>query len=51
MGKKSVGELLVETLILAGIKRVYGVAGDSLDGITDVIRRTNNIEWTHVRHE
>jgi thiamine pyrophosphate-dependent acetolactate synthase large subunit-like protein len=38
MSKKIVAELLVDTLALAGVKRVYGVAGDSLNGITDSIR-------------
>lgn len=34
MGRKTVAELLVDTLALAGVKRLYGVAGDSLNGIT-----------------
>ena len=40
MSTKKVAELLVETLALAGVKRIYGVAGDSLNGITDSIRTT-----------
>ena len=51
MSKKTVAELLVETLVSAGVKRIYGVAGDSLNGITDVIRRRGDIQWAHVRHE
>src|ERR1700740_2643944 len=51
MAKKTVDELLVETLIAAGVKRVFGLAGDSLNGITDSIRVKNNLEWVHVRHE
>ena len=47
---KTVGELLIDTLKLAGVKRIYGVAGDSLNAITDVIRRTPGIEWSHVRN-
>lgn len=39
MAKKRVADLLVETLVDAGVQRVYGVAGDSLNGITDAIRR------------
>jgi hypothetical protein len=39
MAKKKVADLLVDTLAAAGVERVYGVAGDSLDGITDSIRR------------
>jgi pyruvate dehydrogenase (quinone) len=48
---KTVGELLVETLAQGGVKRIYGLAGDSLNGITDVIRRTGSLKWIHVRHE
>lgn len=48
---KSVGELLVDTLAHAGVKRIYGVAGDSLNGITDVLRRRGSVQWIHVRHE
>jgi pyruvate dehydrogenase (quinone) len=51
MAKKTVGELLVETLIEAGVKRVFGLAGDSLDGITDCIRTNKAINWVPVRHE
>jgi pyruvate dehydrogenase (quinone) len=46
-----VAEVLVQTLIEAGVKRVYGVAGDSLNGMTETIRKSDNIEWLHVRHE
>ncbi|WP_433966443.1 ubiquinone-dependent pyruvate dehydrogenase [Tunturiibacter gelidiferens] len=46
-----VAEVLVQTLIEAGVKRVYGVAGDSLNGMTDTIRKSDKIEWLHVRHE
>ncbi len=51
MSKKRVAELLVETLVAAGVTRVYGVAGDSLNGITDAIRKRNDIRWVPVRHE
>jgi pyruvate dehydrogenase (quinone) len=51
MYKKTVAELFVETLALAGVERVYGVAGDSLNGITDAIRRRDDIRWVPVRHE
>ena len=36
-----VAEVLVQTLIEAGVKRVYGVAGDSLNGMTDTIRKSD----------
>src|SRR5438094_448808 len=51
MSKKNVAELLVETLLRAGVERIYGVPGDSLNGITDSIRRQEQIRWVHVRHE
>ena len=51
MSKKSVSELLVETLARAGVERIYGVPGDSLNGITDSIRRRERPRWIHVRHE
>ncbi|MDF0666536.1 MAG: ubiquinone-dependent pyruvate dehydrogenase [Nitrospira sp.] len=51
MSKKTVAELLVDSLALVGVKRVYGVAGDSLNGITDSIRRRGDIRWVAVRHE
>jgi pyruvate dehydrogenase (quinone) len=35
----------------AGIKRIYGIVGDSLNGLTDAIRKQEKIEWLHVRHE
>src|SRR3984957_19502102 len=46
-----VAEVLVQTLIEAGVKRVYGVAGDSLNGMTNTIRKSDKIEWLHMRHE
>src|ERR1700729_3933694 len=46
-----VSELFVATLADAGVKRIYGVTGDSLNGITDAVRRNKKIEWMHVRHE
>ncbi len=48
---KSVSDVLVETLAAAGVERIYGVPGDSLNGITDAIRRQGKIQWIHVRHE
>ena len=51
MAKKNLAQLLVDTLLGAGVKRVYGLAGDSLNGITDAIRADGTIKWIHVRHE
>src|ERR1700738_4524081 len=51
MSKKSIAEILVETLVAAGVKRVFGVVGDSLNGILEEIGKRNDIEWIPVRHE
>jgi len=51
MAKKNLAEILVDTLVAAGVKRIYGLAGDSLNGITDAIRTDERIKWIHVRHE
>ena len=50
MAKKRVADVLVDTLVAAGVERVLGVSGDSLNGITDSIRPRDNI-WVPVRHE
>ena len=46
-----IADLLVETLKTAGVRRIYGVAGDSLNGITDALRADGSIDWIHTRHE
>jgi pyruvate dehydrogenase (quinone) len=51
MSQKSIAEILVETLVVAGVKRVYGVVGDSLNGILEEIGKRKEIEWIAVRHE
>jgi pyruvate dehydrogenase (quinone) len=48
---KNVADLLVDVLGQAGVERVYGLSGDSLNGITDSIRRREGFHWIHVRHE
>jgi len=48
---KTVAEVIVESLAAAGVKRIYGVAGDSLNGVTDNIRTRKNMDWISVRHE
>src|SRR4030081_110735 len=47
----TVANQFAETLAASGVKRIYGIVGDSLNGLTDAIRRQNKIEWIHVRHE
>jgi pyruvate dehydrogenase (quinone) len=48
---KKVADQLTEILAVAGVERIYGVVGDSLNGITDSLRRHGSIDWVHVRHE
>jgi hypothetical protein len=48
---KTVADQFAKTLAAAGVKRIYGIVGDSLNGLTDALRRQGKIEWVHVRHE
>src|ERR1700675_4952203 len=48
---RAVADQFAETLAAAGVKRIYGIVGDSLNGLTDALRRQGKIEWIHVRHE
>jgi pyruvate dehydrogenase (quinone) len=48
---KKVAELFTDVLAAAGVQRIYGVAGDSLNGITDSVRVRSGIVWVGVRHE
>jgi len=47
----AVADQFAETLAAVGVRRIYGIVGDSLNGITDAIRRQGKIDWLHVRHE
>ena len=47
----TVADQMVETLVAAGVQRIYGIVGDSLNGFTDSLRRQGKIGWLHVRHE
>ena len=51
MAKKRVADVLVDTLVAADVKRVYGLVGDSLNGVTDSIRPRKDLQWVPVRHE
>lgn len=51
MATRNVSDLIVETLQQAGVRRIYGLVGDSLNGITEAIRSRGVIDWVHVRHE
>jgi pyruvate dehydrogenase (quinone) len=47
----TVAEVLLDTLILSGVQRVYGLPGDSLNGFTNAIGKHKQIQWVHFRHE
>ncbi|WP_131194876.1 ubiquinone-dependent pyruvate dehydrogenase [Lichenihabitans psoromatis] len=47
----SIADLIVATLEEAGVRRIFGVVGDSLNGLTEALRQRGTIEWVHVRHE
>jgi pyruvate dehydrogenase (quinone) len=51
MAQKRVAEIIIETLVAAGVKRIYGVVGDSLNGLLEEIRKRKDIEWIGTRHE
>ena len=48
---RTVADQFADILVAAGVKRIYGIVGDSLNGLTDALRRQGKIEWIHVRHE
>jgi pyruvate dehydrogenase (quinone) len=47
----TVADTIVAHLVVGGVRRVYGLPGDSLNGFTDALRRDGSIQWLHVRHE
>src|SRR6202051_5214481 len=47
----NVADLIAETLAQAGVKRIFGVVGDSLNGLAEALRKQKTIDWIHVRHE
>ena len=47
----TVAEVMVSILKASGVRQVYGIPGDSLNGFTDAMRRDGGISWQHVRHE
>ncbi len=51
MAKINLAQQLATTAEQAGIKRIWGLTGDSLNGLTDALRGMDSIEWMHVRHE
>src|SRR5690348_1581879 len=51
MAIRNVADVLVETLANAGVRRIHGVVGDSLNGITESLRQRKEMSWFHYRHE
>src|SRR5215470_9121501 len=51
MAIENLSDLFVATLEQTGVKRIFGIVGDSLNGLTEALRRRGTIEWVHVRHE
>lgn len=47
---QTVAQQMVDVLRQAGAERIYGVVGDSLNSVVDAVRRTDGIEWVHVRN-
>ena len=51
MATATIANIIVDTLASIGVRRIYGVPGDSLNGITDAIRTHKSVDWIHVRNE
>jgi pyruvate dehydrogenase (quinone) len=47
---KTVADQFAETVAAAGVKRICGIVGANLNGLTDALQRQGKIEWVHVRH-
>ena len=48
---KTIADVMVTTLKASGVRRVYGIPGDTVNGFMDALRRDGEITWEHVRHE
>ena len=51
MASQTVADLVTAALHSVGVRRIYGVVGDSLNGITESLRKRGDIDWIHTRHE
>lgn len=51
MAKITIAQQLATTLEQAGVQRIWGVTGDSLNGLNDALRKMATVDWMHVRHE
>src|SRR5437667_12134136 len=48
---QTISDIFVEHLVQAGVQRIYGIVGDSLNPVVDAVRRNGQLQWIHVRHE
>jgi pyruvate dehydrogenase (quinone) len=48
---RTIADHLAQTLAAAGVERIWGVTGDSLNGLSDSLNRMDSIRWMHTRHE
>jgi len=48
---QTISDIFVEHLVQAGVQRIYGIVGDSLNPVVDAVRRNGKLQWIHVRHE
>ncbi|MEE8278844.1 MAG: thiamine pyrophosphate-binding protein, partial [Thermoanaerobaculia bacterium] len=51
MAGPTVATYMIDALAAAGVKRIYGVVGDSLNSVTEAVRRHPDVDWIRVRHE
>lgn len=51
MANQRIADYIVKSLANIGVKRIYGIVGDSLNGITDALQKEKSIDWIHTRHE
>src|SRR6266581_3815888 len=51
MARSNVADLLIQALHQVGVQRIYGVVGDSLNALTESLRKQGATQWVHVRHE
>src|SRR5260221_5838959 len=48
---QTIADVFVAHLVEAGVQRIYGIVGDSLNPVVDAVRRNGKLQWIHVRHE
>src|SRR6201981_3427183 len=51
MTRQTIADYLTNALAAAGVERIWGVTGDSLNGLSDSLRRHGKIKWANTRHE